>query len=1228
MNKLGLVFSGGGGKGAYEVGVWKALKEFEIDRCVSAVAGTSIGGLNGAMFIGGDLDLAIDLWGSISHSKVLKINWKKVAEKAISTIASAAIPGFQGKALIHFATIMSGSTWFTQKGVEELIKQSHACEDVALSNIPLYVCALDGDNGKLVFPRLNGKSPDEIILWLKATSAIPFVFGSVEINGKRYHDGGVLPGVFSNNTPFEPLIEHENCTHIINVYLDRRPVIYTEQKKYPNVKFWNIIPTNEFDGLIAPLNFDSSNAKKLIKLGYSDTLRVLRQFKDFKDTEDKYIDKTNGVVNEHYIFQDKIFTNQEIRMIQGSEDKTDEELGKELLLYFESSQNRGDTDLLSFSKPSDMEMTIEKVMHEIASEIQKEEIELLNNALDNIVEEVQRNSSELLDEAFSSISVLASTEGRINSQTDQKFFSRILGYITGENQRLQTDINWDLNRAIYANQQLISKLNGKHLLTMDAIVSLGNKTNYLMNHVNMLYNASKLQEIKNKRFLLLMQQAISYVIKEFDQKILKANENIEYLHYKNKLEDWYHINQARQLNLSPIDRLIQSTVSFYEITKGIWDDAVLCRYKTALMDLHKDDVSFSPLDLCTESNSQSFFHQLNTNSILPVAPGKEANYPILKGMQIVHDSPAISKDDFIKEIELLHLDASVKIPALDIGLELLNSLKNNDRRFDKDGDIESLKKSYCDTLDSIIHAMESIDDGISIIQDAKLLKQDVLNYKVVVPVVGKFSSGKSTLLNCYLGDKYLETDIAPTTAVATELSYSENEYITLNYLNGNSEDKKLSEISNIEVTDELFYMQLFLNNPKLESRHNIVIVDMPGFDASNIQHEKAIACYLDRGDFFICLFDEISHADASVLNKLGEISCSYNKEFGCLVSKANRITDGKLRRIKNQIKDSILNLVDIEIEVGDISVENSIKDFESLLDNAARNETSLMRKRLFDRGEKLISDSEALIRNRISHEESDQDEIEVKINAIQSDYNDKKSKIENHISEMTFNLCSKGKEMLVSHATNLLNGNIETLVSAVKKNTLESELNALLRPILQAEVSNLINEELSRFEDKIEEFNDCDNATVGFGCRIPTSATVEFSKTGAVIAGSLGGIIGAIFGPLGMIAGGIIGAFLGGRKKQEIQDEEIRSCLINQVIPRITAEVISKIEQQLSDALQKIKVSILQVLGDEKDQYQKRLSDLKTRKHRSIHQYQEKMKQYNKLLEAIKNTPVSLMLNE
>ena len=52
--KRAIVLSGGGTKGAYELGVWKALREKETEFHI--VTGTSIGAINGAMMCTGDYE--------------------------------------------------------------------------------------------------------------------------------------------------------------------------------------------------------------------------------------------------------------------------------------------------------------------------------------------------------------------------------------------------------------------------------------------------------------------------------------------------------------------------------------------------------------------------------------------------------------------------------------------------------------------------------------------------------------------------------------------------------------------------------------------------------------------------------------------------------------------------------------------------------------------------------------------------------------------------------------------------------------------------------------------------------------------------------------------------------------------------------------------------------------------------------------------------------------------
>lgn len=65
--KRAIVLAGGGTKGSYEVGVWRALNELGIDYQI--VTGTSIGSINGVFMASGEYERAYTLWDTIRHGK-------------------------------------------------------------------------------------------------------------------------------------------------------------------------------------------------------------------------------------------------------------------------------------------------------------------------------------------------------------------------------------------------------------------------------------------------------------------------------------------------------------------------------------------------------------------------------------------------------------------------------------------------------------------------------------------------------------------------------------------------------------------------------------------------------------------------------------------------------------------------------------------------------------------------------------------------------------------------------------------------------------------------------------------------------------------------------------------------------------------------------------------------------------------------------------------------------
>ena len=63
-----IVFSGGGARGAYQIGVWKALRKLNMK--FDIVTGTSVGAFNGALYVQGNFRKAYKIWWNMKSDFV------------------------------------------------------------------------------------------------------------------------------------------------------------------------------------------------------------------------------------------------------------------------------------------------------------------------------------------------------------------------------------------------------------------------------------------------------------------------------------------------------------------------------------------------------------------------------------------------------------------------------------------------------------------------------------------------------------------------------------------------------------------------------------------------------------------------------------------------------------------------------------------------------------------------------------------------------------------------------------------------------------------------------------------------------------------------------------------------------------------------------------------------------------------------------------------------------
>ncbi|HGW3656245.1 TPA: dynamin family protein [Pseudomonas aeruginosa] len=201
--------------------------------------------------------------------------------------------------------------------------------------------------------------------------------------------------------------------------------------------------------------------------------------------------------------------------------------------------------------------------------------------------------------------------------------------------------------------------------------------------------------------------------------------------------------------------------------------------------------------------------------------------------------------------------------------------------------------------------MQGLLDGQAFSFDQALLEK-VMEAELVVPVIGAFSAGKSSLLNALMGNEILPVGIAPETELATELRYSAEPYLLAIKPDGVQERLSVEALSSINLrSSEFSHLRLYLDSEALKTIAPLVLVDMPGFGSSLENHNKAIAYYLPRGVHFVVLTSiEDGNITQSMLRKLDELK-TYNTEFTFLLSKCNLRSADQVEEVQAYVDDQL-----------------------------------------------------------------------------------------------------------------------------------------------------------------------------------------------------------------------------------------------------------------------------------------------------------------------------------
>ncbi len=269
-NKFGIVLTGGGSRGAYQLGVWKALKELKLDTLFSAYSGISIGSLNSCLMATDSYDEAYNVWFSDKPKEIMSINhnmFDRIHEKKLNIFNEGLVDADKFGALIdenlNYKKLKKKDVFVSSSLIGG--KESNVLD---IFNT-WYHHFFKKDKNMLHMVNLKNLDKEHILKNLLASCALIVIFKPQEIDGQKFYDGG-----FINNTVYEPLFDI-GCNKVLVVDLFKYNPARLVNKND------NILFLKPSRSLRNPLDFDQKLTKYRYELGYKDMMNLYEEHKSF-----------------------------------------------------------------------------------------------------------------------------------------------------------------------------------------------------------------------------------------------------------------------------------------------------------------------------------------------------------------------------------------------------------------------------------------------------------------------------------------------------------------------------------------------------------------------------------------------------------------------------------------------------------------------------------------------------------------------------------------------------------------------------------------------------------------------------------------------------------------------------------------------------------------------------------------------------------------------------------
>ena len=251
-------------------------------------------------------------------------------------------------------------------------------------------------------------------------------------------------------------------------------------------------------------------------------------------------------------------------------------------------------------------------------------------------------------------------------------------------------------------------------------------------------------------------------------------------------------------------------------------------------------------------------------------------------------------------------------------------------------------------------------------------RQEQENCPLILPLVGEFSSGKTTLINALTDSKKLETATKPTTATIYQIHFgSESCHATVCYEDGKQiEVKDIAELKNDAINDAAI-VDVYDTSNKVPS--TTILVDTPGLSSPDPRHKQTLVDFLPQADAILLVSDINQQITRSITDFIKTMSLAKRQIFLVLTKSDTKSASGLIAA-----KEYISKNTEIPIaQVACVSaIKNDMSELYELFDSIQKSKGDILQRvneqRLSNIAKEMLGRIDRLMSASSSDKETDE----------------------------------------------------------------------------------------------------------------------------------------------------------------------------------------------------------------------------------------------------------------